>query len=138
MRLEIDGKIFRIEWRHRRARKRLAVEAITTCVLIMYGDDGDDEYVAIGIAVCCKGDRFSRLQGRQDSLGRVLTEYRHLAKWSEAILAAFDEANPPKPFRVRRALGSTEIQALSMTPEACRIRETRKLGLGPGDFARDV
>lgn len=127
MRFAIDETVFRIEWRHRRARKRLAVEAITTCVLMMHSAEfsKDDDYVAIGIAVCCKGDRFSRRQGRLDSLDRLLHEYRHLDEWATRIYAAFDAQFPLKPKRARKALGSTEIHALITTPEAVAKRYKR-------------
>lgn len=94
-----DGKIFNIEFRHRRRtgkfpelHAKAPINAVTQCVL--YGIDGDGKTrIVQGSAICLLTDQFSRPTGRlmsfYDAFGRMQGAF--MLKHANAIRASYTE-----------------------------------------------
>lgn len=110
IRLDVDGRLFHVEFRHERRRfaRELAaphphcavIRAITTCV-IMAPRELKFEFVAIGNAICWRADNFVRRRGRLKALVNALKSCGALPEIQRAqVFAAYMAVDPDPPPRV--------------------------------------
>lgn len=105
-----DSRHFLVEFRHQRTARRFLeissrapIQAITTCVIIAL-EQGElepsaIEFVAMGTAVCLKGDNFSRREGRLRSFSKAVRDCGALNGCKVALLAAYMEQDSDPPAR---------------------------------------
>lgn len=109
IRLDVDGRLFHVEFRHERRRfaRELAaphphcavIRAITTCV-IMAPRELKFEFVAIGTAICWDTDNFARRQGRLRAFGDAVKYCGALELVRLDLLDAYLRLDPDPPPRV--------------------------------------
>lgn len=148
IRINIDGGIFHVEFRHKRensegmsAQERglpWGIQAVTTCSIIAQEDPSRGRaervrFVALGTAICLSGDNFSRRTGRgkafRDALMcGALAGVRHLLHL--AYLRIDSPAPPPAPPAPRAKLDDAEKRARWSVGWEKRMERARKRGEG--------
>lgn len=146
IRLTIENSpyAFEVEFRHARAEgphpalgRRSTVAAITTCVIVAMEDtcaipiSGDvPQFMAIGNAVCARGDNFSRRVGRWKAFVKAVRQCGMLHQYRSALLDAYDQADPDPPPREPHQL--TEAHKRAFWELGWEKRKAREIARGAG------
>lgn len=150
IRLTIENSpyAFEVEFRHARAAgphpalhpRRSTVAAITTCVILAMEYVGSNlitterghrvAFVAIGNAVCERGDNFSRRVGRWKAFVKAVRQCGMLHQHRSALLDAYDQADPDPPPREPHQL--TEAHKRAFWELGWEKRKAREIARGAG------
>ncbi len=128
LKLIADGRTYAIEFRHvtklgKRAQlyARSPIKAITTCVVVA------ENFIAIDNAICAQDDNFSRAEGRDRALSKILKHCGALKHVQQHLLAEYLKAtNGQKPKAQRLKMSAEERQKKIESGSATRNRRLKR------------
>ncbi|MES2137026.1 MAG: hypothetical protein V4502_08210 [Pseudomonadota bacterium] len=103
IRLYVQGRFFRVQFRHtRNLSPELGVQAITTCVIMAliepgYAEQGRIAFTAIGNTLCWNADQFSRRRGRLNAFANALDTCHPLIPLGLELFRAYFAVDPDPP-----------------------------------------